>query len=80
MPIPDLCFRVPEVTDEVTASLTDGVGDGCGGKTITTAAQSEPERHGFEGKLGFVDSKKGLQTTPESISLRLSQHKTSNLL
>jgi hypothetical protein len=28
--------------------------DGCGGKTITTAAQFEYDRHGFEGYLGNV--------------------------
>jgi hypothetical protein len=30
--------------------------DGCGGKTITTAAQFEYDRHGFEGYLGNVGS------------------------
>ena len=28
--------------------------DGCGGKTITTAAQFEYDHHGFEGYLGNV--------------------------
>ena len=28
--------------------------DGCGGKTITTAAQFGYDRHGFEGYLGNV--------------------------
>ena len=28
--------------------------DGCGGKTIITAAQFEYDRHGFEGYLGNV--------------------------
>ena len=28
--------------------------DGCGGKTITTVAQFEYDRHGFEGYLGNV--------------------------
>ena len=28
--------------------------DGCGAKTITTAAQFEHDRHGFEGYLGNV--------------------------
>ncbi len=28
--------------------------DGCGGKTITTAAQFMYDRHGFEGYLGNV--------------------------
>jgi hypothetical protein len=28
--------------------------DGCGGKAITTAAQFEYDRHGFEGYLGNV--------------------------
>ncbi len=30
--------------------------DGCGGKAITTAAQFEYDRHGFEGYLGNVGS------------------------
>jgi len=30
--------------------------DGCGGKTITTAAQFEYDRNGFEGYLGNVGS------------------------
>jgi hypothetical protein len=30
--------------------------DGCGGKTITTVAQFEYDRHGFEGYLGNVGS------------------------
>ncbi len=30
--------------------------DGCGGKTNTTAAQFEYDRHGFEGYLGNVRS------------------------
>ncbi len=31
-----------------------GLSDGCGEKTITTAAHFEYDRHGFEGYLGNV--------------------------
>ncbi len=38
-----------------TRQLTEiRLSDGCGGKTITTAAQFAYDRHGFEGYLGNV--------------------------
>jgi hypothetical protein len=36
--------------------------DGCGGKTITTAAQFGYDRHGFEGYLGNVGYNLSVQT------------------
>ena len=38
--------------------------DGCGGKTITTPAQFEYDRHGFEGYLGNVGSDKAQGRKP----------------
>ena len=43
--------------------------NGCGGQAITTEAQFEYDRHGYEGYLGNV----GLLSTPHCVKIKRSE-------
>ncbi len=49
-----LAYRELDDALGLTLMVGDELVDGCRGKTITTAAQFEYDRHGFEGYLGNV--------------------------